>query len=77
MIMLLAVAITFACAPVVSKTIANYLVVEQVEQAKIQQDIDADKVLGNQSAEQTVVGVNVKITSDMFRCSTAKWRRRA
>jgi len=72
MIMLLAVAITFACAPVVSKTIANYLVVEQVEQAKIQQDIDADKVLGNQSAEQTVVGVNVKITNDMLlTCGTS------
>lgn len=66
MIALLSFAITCVFAPMVSKTATSYLVSEQVEQAKIQQDIDADKVSGGQSAEQTVVGVNVEITDEML-----------
>nr|WP_319489264.1 ABC transporter permease [uncultured Caproiciproducens sp.] len=66
MIALLSFAITFAFAPTVSKAAANYLIAEQTEQAKIQQDMDADKVSGGQSSEQIVVGVNVEITDEML-----------
>lgn len=65
-IALLSFTITFAFAPMASKATANYLVAGQVEQAKIQQEIDADKVSGAQSAEQTVVGVKVEITDEMM-----------
>lgn len=65
-ILLLAFAITFAVAPIAAQTAAHYLVAEQAEQTKIQQDIDADKVLGNQPAEQTVIGVNAEITNKML-----------
>lgn len=65
-ITLLSFVITFTLAPMVSKAAANYLVAEQVEQAAIQQDINADKVSGYQSSDQNVVGVNIDITNDMF-----------
>ena len=72
-ITLLSFSITFAVAPVVSEAAANYLVAEQVEQAEIQQDLDANKIsVNHQSEGQTVVGVNVNITNDMlFFCVTS------
>lgn len=66
MVALLAFTIAFTLAPAVSKAAANYLVADQTEQAKIQQDIDADKVSGGRSVEQTVVDVNVEITDEML-----------
>lgn len=51
----------------VSEAAATYLVAEQVEQAEIRQDMNADKVATSyQPAEQTVVGVSVEITDDML-----------
>ncbi|WP_324822858.1 ABC transporter permease [Sinanaerobacter sp. ZZT-01] len=71
-IALLSFLIAFAFAPVVSGAAANYLVAEQVEQAEIQKDLNADKVAGNyQSEDQRVIGVNVDITNNMlFFCAT-------
>lgn len=67
MIALLSFAIAFTTAPVVSKAAADYLVAAQVEQAELKQNMDADKVSNSsERTEQTVVGVNVEITNDMF-----------
>ena len=67
MIALLSFTIAFTLAPVVSEAAATYLVAEQVEQAEIRQDMNADKVATSyQPAEQTVVGVSVEITDDML-----------
>lgn len=66
-ITLLSFGVTFAVAPKVSEAAADYLVAAQVEQAEIQRDRDADKVLfASQQAEQTVMGVSVEITEEMW-----------
>ncbi|WP_058303845.1 ABC transporter permease [Gorillibacterium timonense] len=71
-ITLLSVVITFTVAPLVSKAAAHYLVAEQVEQAALQQDVNADKISGSsQSSDQNVIGVNVGITNAMFLSCTS------
>lgn len=73
LIALISFLVAFAVAPAVSEIAADYLVAEQVEQAEIQQKIDADKVAGSQpSGELTVVGVEVNIISEMLLfCTTS------
>ncbi len=64
---LLAFAISFTIAPAASGAAADYLVAAQVEQDKLQKNIDADKVAyASENSEQTVVGVDVEITNEMF-----------
>lgn len=66
-ITLLSLGITFVIAPKVSEAAADYLVAAQVEQAEIQKDRDADRVMfSSQQAEQTVTGVSVEITENMW-----------
>lgn len=66
MIAILSFCIAFALAPAVSEIAADYLVATQVEQAQIEKDRNADKVMySHQSGEQTVVGVEVEITDTM------------
>lgn len=66
MIGLIAFSLSFAVAPAVSKTAANYLVEQQVEQAAIQEDIGSGKVATEyEESEQTVTGVKVEITASM------------
>lgn len=66
LIAILAFCIAFALAPSVSEIAADYLVAAQVEQAQIEKDRNADKVMySHQSGEQTVVGVEVEITDTM------------
>lgn len=66
MIGLVAFLLSFLFAPTVSKTAANYLVEQQVEQAAIQEDIDSGKVsTEHKEPEQTVTSVKVEITASM------------
>ena len=65
--LLLAFAISFTAAPVASRAAADYLVAAQVEQAELQKSIDADKVAySSENSRQTVMGVDVEITREMF-----------
>lgn len=67
LITLLSFGITFVIAPEVSEAAADYLVAAQVDQAEIQRDRDAGRVMfSSQQPEQTVTGVDVKITEDMW-----------
>lgn len=66
-VLLLSLIVTFAAAPIVSKVAANYLVFAQVEQAELMQNMNADKVLSSsEMGDQTVIGVDVEITKNMF-----------
>ena len=72
LITLLSFGVTVALAPVASEAVADYLIAAQVEQAEIQRDRDAGKVMfASQQAEQTVMGVDVKITEEMWLLSGA------
>ena len=72
LITLLSFGVTVALAPVASEAVADYLIAAQVEQAEIQRDRDAGKVMfASQQAEQTVIGADVKITEDMWLLSGA------
>lgn len=72
LITLLSFGVTIALAPAASEAVANYLIAAQVEQAEIQRDRDAGKVMfASQQAEQTVIGADVKITEDMWLLSGA------
>lgn len=63
----LSFAISFACAPVITEVAANYLVTQQTEQAQMQKDMNAGKVLTEyRESEQTVVGVSVAVTDEMM-----------
>lgn len=67
MIAILSFCIAFTLAPVVSEIAADYLVAAQVEQAQIDKDRNADKVMySHQPGEQTVIGVEVEITDTML-----------
>lgn len=67
MIAMLSFCIAFALAPAVSEIAADYLVAAQVEQAQIDKDMNADKVMySHQSGEQIVIGVEVEITDTML-----------
>ena len=71
-ITLLSFGVTVALAPAASEAAADYLIAAQVEQAEIQRDRDAGKVMfASQQAEQTVIGVDVKITEEMWLFSGA------
>ena len=72
LITLLSFGVTVALAPVASEAVADYLIAAQVEQAEIQRDWDAGKVMfASQQTEQTVMGVDVKITEEMWLLSGA------
>lgn len=46
---------------------ASYLVAQQVEQAKLQENIDANKVAAEfEKSEQIVTGVDVTVTGEMM-----------
>ena len=67
MIAILSFCIALTLAPAVSEIAADYLVAAQVEQAQIDKDMNADKVMySHQSSEQTVIGVEVEITDTML-----------
>lgn len=67
MITCLSLTISFASAPVITKAAANYLAAQQIEQAQIQKDMDAGKVLTEyKESEQTIVGVNAAVTGKMM-----------
>lgn len=66
LIALLSFGITLALAPMASEAAADYLVADQAEQAEIQRDRDAGRVMyGSAQPEQTVMGVEVEITGEM------------
>lgn len=63
----LAFCVSLMAAPVVADRTANYLVAQQVEQAKLQENIDADKIAAEfEKPEQTVTGVDVTVTGGMM-----------
>lgn len=62
-ISIVAVAISFAAAPATAKITANYLVDQQIQQAKESKEMDIGKVSSDyQEPEQEVTGVRVEIT---------------
>lgn len=70
LITLLSFGLILILAPVASRAAADYLVADQVEQSEIQRDRDASRVMyGSAQPEQTVTGVEVEITGEMWRLS--------
>ena len=70
LITLLSFGLILILAPVASRAAADYLVADQVEQAEIQRDRDTSRVMyGSAQPEQTVTGVEVEITGEMWRLS--------
>lgn len=64
---ILALALSFLIAPVVSNAATDYLVDQQAEQANLQDDLDADKVATEyQAPKLTVTNVETKITPSML-----------
>lgn len=62
-----AFSVSLIAAPVVSNMAASYLVAQQVEQAKLQENIDANKVAAEfEKSEQIVTGVDVTVTGEMM-----------
>lgn len=62
-----AFSISLIASPGVSNMAANYLVAQQVEQAKLQKNADANKVLKSiDESEQTVTDVEVVVTGEMM-----------
>lgn len=62
-----AFSISLIASPGVSNMAANYLVAQQVEQAELQKNADANKVLKSiDESEQTVTGVEVVVTGEMM-----------
>lgn len=67
MITVVAIIISFAIAPSISKITASYLVTQQVHQAEENKTLNSGKVATYyQEPEQEVVGVKVDITTDML-----------
>ena len=67
MIAAVAVLISFSAAPKVSSLTADYLVEQQIQSAEEQDLLDGGKVaFSYEKSEQSVVGVQVKITSGML-----------
>lgn len=67
MIAVIAIVVSFAIAPGVSKITASYLVTQQVQQAEENKILNSGKVATYyQKPEQEVVGVNAGITTDML-----------
>lgn len=68
-----AFSISLIASPGVSNMAANYLVAQQVEQAELQKNADANKVLKSiDESEQTVTGVEVVVTGEMMAiCGTS------
>lgn len=62
-----AFSVSLIAAPGVSNLTASYLVMQQVEQAELQENIDANKVAVEfEESEQTVNGVEVSVTVEMM-----------
>lgn len=62
-----AFSISLIASPGVSNMAANYLVAQQVEQAELQKNADANKVAKDfDESEQTVTGVEVVVTGEMM-----------
>ena len=67
MIAAVAVTLSFAAAPGVSKVTADYLVSQQIEQAEVEEELNVGKVAkSGQDPEQEVTGVHVEITPQMI-----------
>ncbi len=67
MIAAVAVTLSFAAAPGVSKITADYLVSQQIEQAEVEEEMNEGKVAkSGQDPEQEVTGVHVEITPQMI-----------
>ncbi|MBU3877214.1 ABC transporter permease [Faecalicatena sp. AGMB00832] len=67
MIAAVAVTLSFAVAPGVSKITADYLVSQQIEQAEVEEELNEGKVAkSGQDPEQEVTGVHVEITPQMI-----------
>lgn len=67
MIAVVAISISFAIAPNVSKLTTNYLVDQQVQQAQEEKELNAENVAFDfEETEQEVTGVSVNITAPMM-----------
>ncbi|MDE7433460.1 MAG: ABC transporter permease [Lachnospiraceae bacterium] len=68
MIAIIAVSVSFAAAPSVSKLTANYLVEQQVQQEQEEKKLNEGKVAvsGFNETEQKVTGVSAKVTTQMM-----------
>lgn len=64
---IIAVSLSFLAAPMVSKTAAEYLVVQQEQQAQLQEDQTANQIQTEYVApELTVTDVQISLSSSMF-----------